>query len=255
MVASGATSLRRGLAIVLALGEEGANGGSPLGVVQIAELVGREKSQVSRTLRTLAEYGLVERDAETRGYRLGWRLYALAARAGEPKLLAAAEPALERLVRVLGERAHLSVLDGVDVLTVLSEAPPRTVQATGWVGRRVPAYCTSAGRALLLDRSHEELEALFAGTTLERLGPSAPASVSELAERVDAARALGYALVDEEHEAGLVAVAAPVRDFTGRIVAALNVSGPKFRFGERLRSAGAEVVAAADELSASLGSR
>jgi IclR family transcriptional regulator, KDG regulon repressor len=104
MVASGATSLRRGLAIVLALGEEEANGNETLGVVQITELVGREKSQASRTLQTLAEFGVVERDAVTRGYRRGWRVYALAARAGEPRLLTAARPAIERLVETVGSR-------------------------------------------------------------------------------------------------------------------------------------------------------
>jgi len=152
---------------------------------------------------------MVERDAVTRGYRLGWRVYALAARAGEPRLLAAARPAIERLVGRVGERAHLSVLEGVQVLTLLSEGPPLAVQATGWVGRRVPAYCTSAGRALLFDRGRDELETLFAGVELRRLGPASPTSVSELAERIAEARALGYAAVDEEFEAGLVAVAAP----------------------------------------------
>jgi IclR family transcriptional regulator, KDG regulon repressor len=255
MVASGATSLRRGLAIVLALGEEEANGNETLGVVQIAGLVGREKSQVSRTLQTLAEFGIVERDAVTRGYRLGWRVYALAARAGEPRLLAAARPAIERLVERVGERAHLSVLEGVQVLTLLSEGPPLAVQAAGWVGRRVPAYCTSAGRALLFDRGRNELETLFADVELRPLGPASPTSVSELAERIAEARALGYAAADEELEAGLVAVAAPVRDFAGRIVAALDVSGPRFRFGEHFRSAGPDVLSAADDLSAALGAR
>ncbi|MBA3366523.1 MAG: helix-turn-helix domain-containing protein, partial [Actinobacteria bacterium] len=74
MVAETATSLRRGLAILFALeGEASQNGG--LGVTRIAELVGREKSQISRSLKILAQYGLVERDAETRGYRLGPRLF------------------------------------------------------------------------------------------------------------------------------------------------------------------------------------
>lgn len=243
------------MAIVLALGEKEANGGEALGVVQIAELVGREKSQVSRTLQTLAEYGMVERDATTRGYRLGWRLYALAARAGEPRLLAAARPAIARLVGALGERAHLSVLDGVQALALLSEGPSWAVQASGWVGRRVPAHCSSAGRALLLDHDRQELETLFAGVELERLGPASPTSVAEVAERIAEARELGYTAVDDELEAGLVAVAAPVRDFGGRIVAALDVSGPKFRFGAHLRSAGPEVAAVADDLSAALGAR
>jgi IclR family KDG regulon transcriptional repressor len=141
------------------------------------------------------------------------------------------------------------------VLTLLSEGPPLTVQAAGWVGRSVPAYCTSAGRALLLDHGREELELLFAGVELPRLGPAAPTSVAELAERIAEARALGYAAVDEELEAGLVGVAAPVRDFGGRIVAVLDVTGPKFRFGERFRAAGRHVLSAAEDLSTGVGGR
>ncbi len=132
-----ATGLRRGLAIVEVLAEHAATGGEPLGVVRIAELVGREKSQVSRTLRTLAETGFVERDPATRGYRIGWRLFALAARAGEPRLLALALPLLRRLVGELAETAHLSVLDGAEVLTLLSEAPASSIRATGYSGRTV----------------------------------------------------------------------------------------------------------------------
>jgi DNA-binding IclR family transcriptional regulator len=78
-------------------------------------------------------------------------------------------------------------------------------------------------------------------------------NVEELCESLVAARALGYALVDEEFEFGLVGAAAPVRDFKGRLVAALNVSAPKFRLGGRLESAGEEVKRVADELSALLG--
>jgi DNA-binding IclR family transcriptional regulator len=78
--------------------------------------------------------------------------------------------------------------------------------------------------------------------------------VAALEDRIARTRELGYAVADEETELGLVAVAAPVRDFSGRVVAALNVSGPKFRLGARLRSTGELVRAMADQLSATLGS-
>src|SRR3954468_984082 len=101
--------------ILTALGEpESAHTGG-LGVVRVAELVGREKSQVSRALRTLADSGLVERDAATREYRLGWRPFALAARVGDQRLLPLGPPALHELVGALGETAHLTVLDGGEV--------------------------------------------------------------------------------------------------------------------------------------------
>jgi IclR family transcriptional regulator, KDG regulon repressor len=253
MAAAGELRLERMIDILTALGAPESTRDGGLGVVRVAELVGREKSQVSRALQTLARAGLVERDAATREYRLGWRLFALAARVGDQRLHALAPPVLHELVGALGETAHLTVLDGGDVLTVLSEASPSVVRAIEWTGRAVPAHCTSSGRALLLDHEPASLRALFAGHDLRAAGPRAPRDVDDLAARIAAARARGYAVVDEEFEAGLVGAAAPVRDFRGRIVAALNVSAPRFRLGRRLDAAGREVGRAADELSAGLG--
>lgn len=234
--------------------ERGAGEGRELlGVTGVAELVGREKSQVSRSLKVLAEYGFVERDRASRGYRLGWRLFALAARAGDGRLLAAATPLLRRLVSGLGETAHLSVLQGASVLTVLSESPSHAVQAAGWIGRTVPVHCTSSGRALLFDHGREQLEALLGGAGLPAAGAAAPKDVATLLDRIGVARDDGYALVDEEFEPGLVAVAAPVRGRGGEIVAAVNVSAPKFRFGGELRAAGKTIRQAAAHLSSELG--
>ena len=247
-MAETATSLRRGLAILLALGE-----GQELGVTGIAEIVGREKSQVSRTLKVLADHGLVERDSETLGYRLGWKLFAVAALAGDRRLADLAPRALRELVDGFGESAHLSVLRSDGVLTVISESPARGLQAVNWVGRTVPAGCTSAGYALLVDRGRDELERHLPAADLRVLHPRAPQSADELEERVAAARSRGYAVAEEDFEPGLVAVAAPVRDFRGHVVAAVNVSAPRFRFAARLDEAGTAVRSAAEALSRALG--
>jgi IclR family KDG regulon transcriptional repressor len=246
------TNLRRELAILTVLGGEDAIEDGGLGVVRIADLIGREKSQVSRTLKTLAESGFVDRDAATLQYRLGWRFFALAARAGEQRLLSVAPALLERLVENVGETVHLSVLQGAEVLTVLSKSPPHAVKADGWAGRVVPIYCTSSGRALLFDHDHEALVGLLSEVEFRELRPGTVRNVEELDESIALAREQGYALVVEEFEFGLIG-AAPVRDFKGELVAALNVSAPKFRLGRRLESAGREVKRAADELSALLG--
>jgi IclR family transcriptional regulator, KDG regulon repressor len=198
MVAASAT-LGRALDVLLALGDDEAAANGGLGVVRIAELLGREKSQVSRTLKTLAQRGFVDRDPDTLEYRLGWQLYGLAAQTGRSRLLVLAPPLLRGLVDRLGETAHLSVLEGDEVLTLLSERSPRLVQASDWSGRRVPANCTSSGRALLLDEDRAAL-------------------TGDLYRSIVRARELGYAAVDGEFEPGLVGTAAPVRDFRDRIV-------------------------------------
>jgi len=253
MAAAGEMRLERMIDILTALGEPESTRDGGLGVVRIAQIVGREKSQVSRALRTLDHAGLVERDEGTREYRLGWRLYALAARGAGQRLLALAPPVLHDLVAALGETAHLSVRDGDAVVTLLTESSPSVVRAIEWTGRAVPAHCTSAGRALLLDHDERSLRALLGDGELPAPGPDAPRDIAELARRIAAARALGYAAIDGEFEDGHVGVAAPVRDFCGRIVAALNVSAPAFRLGgRRLDAAGREIRDRAGELSSRL---
>lgn len=249
MATESATSLRRAHAILLALSSDEAAAKGGLGVIRIAVLTGREKSQVSRTLRTLSELGFVDRDPDTLSYRLGWGLISLSARAGEQRLLEATTPLLVRLVNEVGEGAHLSVLKGREVLTVLSESPGQALQAVNWVGRMVPAYCTSSGRALLLDHEESELIRLWEEGSWPRPGPNAPADVDDFCARVAQARGKGYVVADEELEAGLVAVAAPIRDERGRISAALDVSGPKFRLEGRTHLVGDRIKATSDELS------
>jgi IclR family transcriptional regulator, KDG regulon repressor len=241
-------TLGRALDVLLVLADEpaGANGG--LGVVRVANLLGREKSQVSRTLKTLAARGFVDRDPDTLEYRLGARIYAIAVQAGRSRLLGVAPPTLHDLVAELGETAHLSVLQGPEVLTLLSESSPRVVRAGDWSGRTVPTHCTSSGRALLFDEDRASLGRVL-GTIRTR------AEIGELHDRIVAARPKGYAAVRDEFEPGLVGAAAPVRDFRGRVVAALNVSGPGFRLGARLDEAGERVRRSADQLSARLGAQ
>lgn len=255
MSAEKATSLRRAVGLLLALGSDEALAGGGMGVMGLTELLEDEKSRVSRTLQTLQEYGLVERDPDTLAYRIGWRVYALADRAGHAELLAAAPAKVSALVREFGESAHLTVLQAAQVLTVVSHPSPQAVSTVSWVGRHVPAHCTSSGRALLFDHDFDALERLFGSGPLPPGGPQAPRSVAELHQRIIDARASGYATVTEESEAGLVAVAAPVRDHRGRIIAAVNISAPAFRFEPRLASAGERVLAVAHELSRGVGWR
>jgi DNA-binding IclR family transcriptional regulator len=249
VVADTATSLRRGLRVLQALDSEEARSAGGLGVLRLAELLGQDKSQVSRTLRTLDEHGFVDRDPGTRAYRLGWTLLGVAARAGDAGLVAAAEPVIRGLARSLGERIHLSVLQGTEVLTVLSESSARALEAAALAGSSVPAYCTSAGYALLVDT---DVAATLADAELVRRTPKTPRTLAGVAARVEAARERGYAVADEDFEEGLVGIAAPVRDARGQVAAAVNVSGPRFRLAQRLDETGAAVAAGAARITALL---
>ncbi len=175
----GTAALTRGLAILEVLADDAGGG---LGVVRLAELLGDDKSQVSRTLQTLAEHGYVERDPASLAYRLGWRPFAMAARAGDARLLAAAPPVMRALVRELEESVHLSVRQGGSVLTLLAESPLHALYAPGRIGGLTPVATTSAGRVLVSDLEAEELDSV--GLAMHR------STIEEVAAR-------GYAIVRE----------------------------------------------------------
>jgi IclR family KDG regulon transcriptional repressor len=230
-VASLRTNVGRRLEILSALIRHEAETGEGLGVVSAADAVGREKSQISRGLRYLESAGLTERDDETLEFRTGSRMLQLASRAGEPALLRAATPALEQLAATIGERAHLSVLFRDRVLTVATVAPRSNLQAVGWVGRLTAVHCTASGTALLADHEPEALRELLGPDPLPAAGPGAPRTVTDLIRALEDAKRDGAVVVNGGLEEDLVAVAAPIRAADGRIMAAVNISGPAFRTG------------------------
>ena len=264
--------LRRDLEILetLATPEAETNGG--LGVVRIAEQVGRDKGQVSRSLSTLLDAGLVARDPHTLTYRLGYQLYAMAARTLESRLVREAVPYLRKVVTATHETAHLCVLRGDNVLTLSSELSEYAFRGIGWEGVSVAAWRTSSGRVLVSDWGNEDLRRWYDlhGRDRPVISPLAPVMRGSrlpqpiegtpmiedfagfLAE-VQRIRRRGYATVDEEFELGVVGASAPVFDFRAQIVAAINVSAPKTRVGGHLDEVGMLVARVARELSVQLG--
>lgn len=245
--------LRRDVDLLEALATPEAQERGGLGVVRLAALVGRDKSQVSRSLKALAQEGIVERDPDTLEYRLGWRLFSLVARSSESRLVRVAEPVMHRLAAYLEETTHLCVLRDSEVLTLLSISG-HSFRVHGWEGRGFSAARTTAGRVLLLDASPDELYVRFGqGDLSDGFEHSTVHNVQELWARIQEARRLGYAMVSEEFEDGLVGVSAPIRDYRGRVVAALNVSAPLERLGGDLPAAGRAAAQAAGAISAQLG--
>jgi DNA-binding IclR family transcriptional regulator len=217
---------------------------------EIARVVGRERSQVSRMLKSLAAAGLVEQNPETRAYRLGWQLFVLAARAGDQRLVGPGTAILRAVVTETGETALLSVLSGNRSFTVLSQRPDRNVQAGGWVGRTSPLHAAASGRALLLDLPDDAVRDLAAADIgAANLGPRAPTSLPQVLEKLARERQAGYCVALDELEGGLTSVGVPVRDSTGTIIAALNISGPTVRMADRIDALAATAETAARRLS------
>jgi DNA-binding IclR family transcriptional regulator len=271
-----AAGLRRDLEVLEVLGSHISIKEHGLGVNRVAELTGRDKGQISRTLSTLADAGFVERDRMTARYRLGFQLYALAARTKEARLVDESERYLRKVVNRIHETAHLCVLRGGNVLTLKSELSSSAFRGVGWEGVSVGALRTSSGRALMSDWSEQEVREWYVEHAKDSLvvqptiglPNSIPESfvrtsavtdntkinsVEDLLVELEKIKKRGYATVDEEFELGLVGASAPIRDFSNRIIGVINISAPKTRIGQHLDQVGTIVAEISSELSKQLG--
>ena len=230
-----------------------------LGVTELARRLELHKNNVFRLLATLEERGYVEQCADDR-YRLGTACLELGQSFQRTRTLARnARPVLERLCAATGETTHLGVLDGFHVMHLDGEQPDQLVATTLRTGGRLAAHCTALGKVLLAGGSPGSLEKIDEEHLQEgALIAETPATITDREKFIDHLRAVasqGFALDYEECDAGLCCVAAPVRDATGHLVAAISLSAPTFRVSEEvlIDRAGPQVIAAADELSANLG--
>jgi DNA-binding IclR family transcriptional regulator len=241
----------RGMDVLTALTELVSEGGRPT-VAEIARVLDRERSQVSRTLATLADSGLIERRSD-RSFDLAWGWYATAQELTAQRMRVHGLTVLQNLSAELGEAAFLSVLQGATTLTMLESLPAASRMIGSWIGRAYPAYCSDAGRAALWDAADDEIRAVFQTTEFSPQGPRTPLSVEEFLTRLDEDRGRGYSIVDQEAEPGLYSVAAPVWDFRGEVVAAIQVVGAHQTMSARAAECGAACASAAAALSDSLG--
>ena len=252
---SDSASVRRLLDVLDALAEPPVVDSHGVPRAQLGVRVGRERTAVAPTVEALVAAGLVDRDAEGDRVRAGWGLYLLAARVVGARARAVAPRYVDELVERTGESAYALRLHGLHSVTEAERSGPSDLHVASWLGRPFPVYGSDAGPALLLDLERDELEARFHDVRFEAFAPNTPRSPAELYERVERARARGWALLDEEGEPGIASAAAPVRTFTGEIALALAVAGPRFRLLERIEEAGSVVSEVAGRMSAELGYR
>lgn len=225
-----------------------------LGVVELAEHLGRPKSTVSRWLAGMEDAGFLERDADSSRYRLSVRLTALGDIARRTtSLQRSARPTLRALAERTGETANLTVLAGLEAVNVEVADSPRPVMHVGWVGRRLPVHATAAGKVLVAYAGRAVVSAVLR-RGLEQFTPSTITSARQFRAALALVTTRGYATVWGELESDLAAVAAPVRDHRGVVIAAIAIGGPVSRCPRRqLAVLAVHVVEAGRELSAMLG--
>lgn len=211
-------SLERGLSVIRALSAP-----EPQTLSDVARATGLTRAASRRFLLTLQQLGYVHLSG-TR-FQLTPQVLELGyAYLSSLTLPEVAQPHLEKLVEEIHESSSVSVLDGTDVVYVARVPTRRIMRVAISVGTRFPAYATSMGRVLLAGLEPDALASVLDRTDLLALTPETIFEVGPLHAELDRVREQGYALVDQELEAGLRSIAAPIRGRGGNVVAAINVS-------------------------------
>jgi DNA-binding IclR family transcriptional regulator len=222
-------SVDRAAALLLALGDCTGEAG----VTELARRLGLHKSTASRLLATLEKRGLVEQDEESGKYRLGLVVIRLAERAESTlDLRALAMPELDRLARTTRETTGLGVMDGDRMLTVAQADGPNLVAMGDWTGRGAPLHSVAAGKILMAAMPERDVLRLVR-RGLDRFTDKTITELEPLLEELARVRRRGYATAFGEYETTLNAVAAPVHDARGQVIAALDVWGPAYRVTPR----------------------
>jgi IclR family transcriptional regulator, pca regulon regulatory protein len=212
-------SLDRGLAVIRAFGPDRER----LSLSEVARATGLTRAATRRFLLTLVKLGYVRSDG--REFSLRPRVlelgYAYLSGLAMPEVAA---PHLEELVARVRESSSISVLDGQHIVYVARVPTKRIMTVSISVGTRFPAYATSMGRVLLAGMSPEDLDHYLAEADLQPITASTVTDPDRLREVVSEVAKQGYAIVDQELEEGLRAVAAPIRGTSGTVTAAINLS-------------------------------
>jgi DNA-binding IclR family transcriptional regulator len=211
------------------------------------------KSTAFRLVATLEQRGLVEQTEDRGKYRLGVGLLRLAgATTARLDVVQEARPICRRLAQETGETVNIAVLSESSALYLDQVAGSSALQSHNWVGQHIPLHATSNGKVLLSGLEGDRL-----GEVLRRLPSYTDATItrkSKLRQELERVRADGYAVAVDELEVGLSAVAAPIRNAHGDVIASMSVSGPTFRMPtDKLDRAVKLCVDAADEVSHRLG--
>lgn len=224
-------------------------------LTEISRDVGLHKATVFRLLAALMEGRLVEQDPRTGRYRLGIGVFELGSIwLGQVDIVRIARPLLEELATAAGMSAHLGVLDEGEVVYLAKVEPPNAfILQPSQVGKRIPAHCTALGKCMLSDLPPEGLHQVLEKKGLPAMTPHTITSLPAMEAELARVREQGYALDQEEIQEGLMCVAAPILDHTGRVVAAISLSGFVPIFVPRQEWLREQVMATARRVSEQLG--
>jgi DNA-binding IclR family transcriptional regulator len=227
-----------------------------LSVAEIAKRTKIPRGTAHRIIRTMKDLGLLEQERQRDQYRLGMKLFELGTTVlANMELHREAKSSVEALTRVTGETVHLSVFDGLNSTVINRTDPEGNRVNTLFVLESSPAHATSTGKAALAFQPDSVVQK-FISLGLRRIAPNTITDPKTLLDELAEVRARGYAIDNEELNPGTKCVGAPIRNSSGRVFAAMSVSGLARRFtDERIEAFSKLVTHYADAVSTQLGYR
>jgi IclR family acetate operon transcriptional repressor len=197
---------------------------------RLSREAGYPLTTTNRLLLSLMRHGFVSYDEQTRRYSLGLKVFELGQRVSHARgFSGVALPVMDGVTRETSEQTLMSLLDGSELVFVHSVQGPQRMQITGRPGGRGPLHCTAMGKVLVAFQPQADRERLVAALTLSRFTPRTIVNRDDFRREIDRVHSQGYAVTDEEHEAGILAVAVPIFRPDGAITAALSVVAPAYR--------------------------
>jgi DNA-binding IclR family transcriptional regulator len=248
---SGVQSLGRAFAIL----EEVARHREGIGLAELSKLVGLHNSTTFHLAKTMVSLGYLRQERDSKRYRVGRPLFALAASAlDEIEMVNLATPILEDLSRETGESGHFAVRMGDSVVVIARTSGAGAFQLTDRVGVVRPAHCTALGKIILASLRPDQLKRFLERVELK---PSTAKSITDpavLLREITEIRRSAIAVDDGEFNAEVRCIAVPVYNFTGDVIGALGISGPIWRMSDQVLKNRAKLVqTAAHRLSAEFG--
>ena len=219
----------------------------------MAKMTALPKATLLRFLSSLISLGYVYRDSADQ-YHLTLKMFMVGSRSlSHIDLVSTAKPFAKKLSQELGETVHMGILEDDEAVYVLKEESSYTLRMYSRVGKIIPLYCTAIGKVFLSEMSDEELDGYLSTHTLK---PFTPKSLDESGLRAELKEihSRGWAIDREEHDENIVCIASPIRDYSGKAVAAISASWPVFRFSREDLDKNASLVSeTACEISSILG--
>lgn len=219
-------SLARASSILEAI----AKNNNHISITELSKVVDLHKSTVHRLLKSLIELGYVRQNSNDSHYELTIKLFEIGASVvRQNDLIATARPYLEKLRDLSGEVVHLVIPDLTDIIYVDKVESTHTLRMHSYIGKRSPMYCTAVGKAILSTQSDEAVRNFWTQISPVKHTPYTIVDIESFLKEMDAIRLKGISYDNEEHETEIRCIGTALTNYSGSVVGAISISGPKQR--------------------------